>query len=123
MNKIGKILFVMGGLISLVLGVVGIIMPLVPTTPFLLLASYCFVKGSKRFDDWFSSTKMYRKYLESFVQSRSMRLQQKCGILVLTAVLISVPFVMVDVLVMRIFIIFLMICKLAYFTFGVKTLK
>ena len=123
MSKIGKISFVIGGFISIALGAIGIIVPLVPTTPFLLLASYCFVKGSKRFDDWFSSTKIYKKYLADYVQNRSMSLKQKCGILTLTAVLIIFPFVMVDLLVLRIFIIFIMMSKLVYFTFGIKTLK
>jgi len=123
MNKISKVLFIIGGFTSLKLGIIGIIMPLVPTTPFLLLSSYCFVKGSRRFDNWFSSTNIYKKYLANYVQSRSLTLKQKCGILILTAVLISFPFVMVDVVAMRVFIVFLMTCKLVYFTFGIKTLK
>jgi len=123
MNKIRKTLFIIGGFISIILGIIGIIMPLVPTTPFLLLASYCFVKGSKHFDNWFRSTKVYKRYLEGYVQSNCMTLKQKCSILILTAVLISFPFMMVDVLAMRIFIIFLMMCKLVYFIFGIKTLK
>lgn len=123
MGEIGKILFIVGGFISLGLGVVGIVMPLVPTTPFLLLASYCFMKGSEHFDNWFRSTKIYKKYLVDYVQSRSMTVKQKCGILILTAILISFPFVMIEVAAMRVFIIFLMTCKLVYFTFGIKTLK
>ncbi len=40
------------GHISLIIGVIGIFVPLLPTTPFLLLASYCYARGSSRFEAW-----------------------------------------------------------------------
>jgi uncharacterized protein len=56
MNKIVKLLYIMIGFIALGLGVLGLILPVLPTTPLLLLASYCFVKGSERFEIWFKGT-------------------------------------------------------------------
>ncbi len=40
------------GLISLVLGIIGIFLPLLPTTPFVLLSAFCFSRGSQRLHDW-----------------------------------------------------------------------
>jgi len=123
MKKIKKVLFVIVGFISLFLGIIGIILPILPTVPFLLLTSYCFVKGSNRFNNWFMGTKIYKKYLEEYVQSRCMTKKQKFSILFMATTMLTFPFLMVDVLPMRIFIIVLIICKYYYFIFKVKTIQ
>ncbi|HAX73352.1 MAG TPA: DUF454 domain-containing protein, partial [Firmicutes bacterium] len=77
MSKFIKGIYVVVGLISVGLGFLGVILPILPTTPFLLLASVCFVKGSSRFDSWFKATKLYKNHLESFVEERAMTIKQK----------------------------------------------
>ena len=54
------------GLVSLGLGVVGILLPILPTTPFLLLSIACFSRSSKRFENWLYHTKMYQIYVADF---------------------------------------------------------
>ena len=66
MSKIVKFLYIIIGFIALGLGVLGLLLPVLPTTPLLLLASYCFVKGSKKFEHWFKGTKLYKRHLETF---------------------------------------------------------
>ena len=58
MNKVKKYCYILVGLIALALGSIGVILPVLPTTPFLLLASFCFAKGSDRFHDWFNNSKV-----------------------------------------------------------------
>ena len=123
MKTVKKALLVTVGFISLILGIIGIALPILPTVPFLLLTSYCFVKGSDRFDRWFKGTKIYKNHLEEYVESRSMTLKQKCVILLMANTMLAFPFFMVDVLPMRIFIIVLVIFKLYYFIFRVKTIE
>jgi len=128
MNQIKKILFIIGGFISLALAGVGIVanfIPFIPfpTTPFLLLASFCFAKGSKRFDKWFKGTKIYEKYLADYVQTRSMTKKQKVTILAIASFGLLIPFILVAVLPMRIFLIFIALCKYIYFIFAIKTIK
>lgn len=121
MRKITKMLLVLCGLICVGLGVLGVILPILPTTPFLLLASVCFVKGSDRFDRWFKSTKLYKKHLENFVQNRQMTLKQKWTILLTADVMLCFPFFLVDNLHMRIFLVLLVIAKFYYFMFRIET--
>lgn len=122
MNKIKKYFYITLGFIALGLGLIGVILPILPTTPFLLLTSFCFAKGSERFHVWFTNTNIYKKHLESFVRERAMTLKQKVVLLSFVNFMLAFPLILVDVLPMRITIIVLIIIKLYYFIFRVKTI-
>lgn len=123
MKKIFKYMYVIVGFMSLVLGLIGVILPVLPTTPFLLLTSFCFVKGSDWFDKWFKGTKIYKKHLESFVQNKAMTLKQKLSILLFVGLILAIPFFIVDNLHVKVLIIAVVIIKFIYFTFYIKTIK
>lgn len=123
MKKITKIILITVGLISFVIGSIGAILPVLPTTPFLLLSSACFAKGSERFETWFTSTKLYRNHLESFVEERAMTIKQKVCLLAFADTMIAFPLIILESVYIKIFLIAVVIFKYYYFIFRIKTIK
>jgi len=87
--QIKKIIFIVVGCICLALGTVGVFLPILPTTPFYLITLYCFARSSKKLEDWFKGTKLYKKHLESFVEKRGMLPQTKASILITVTLLMG----------------------------------
>lgn len=122
MKSIKKYIYITVGLISVVLGAIGVIFPILPTTPFLLLASYCFAKGSDRFNNWFINTKLYKNHLDSFVKERAMTLKEKICLLAFADFMLAFPLIILDSLFMKILILVLILFKFYYFIFRIKTI-
>lgn len=123
MKSIKKYIYITVGLIAVVLGAIGVALPILPTTPFLLLASYCFARGSERFNNWFINTKLYKNHLESFVNERAMTLKQKVTLLVFADFMLAFPLIFIDSLIMKGVIVLLILCKFYYFIFRIKTIS
>lgn len=118
-----KIVFVFLGFLFTGIGAVGAMLPVLPTTPFLLLASFFFAKGSDRFNHWFKNTKLYKDYLEDYEKERAMTLRTKISILFFASIMLLFPLIKIEILPMRIFILSLYIIKYYYFIFRIKTIK
>ena len=122
--KLKKILLVIIGCISVGLGALGVVLPILPTVPFLLLAAFCFARSSERLNNWFIGTKLYKNNLESYVKGEGMTRKTKVKIMVTVTVLMTIGFIMMDqVLVGRIVLACVWVFHILYFVFGVKTIK
>ncbi|PKL90636.1 MAG: DUF454 domain-containing protein [Candidatus Goldiibacteriota bacterium HGW-Goldbacteria-1] len=80
-KKFGNILFIATGHVSLAFGVAGIFLPVLPTTPFLLLSAACYAKGSKTFYDRLTRHKTFGPYINGYLNGKGMAIKAKiCSI-------------------------------------------
>ena len=122
--KLKKMLLVIIGCIGVGLGALGVVLPILPTVPFLLLAAFCFARSSERLNNWFIGTKLYKNNLESYVKGEGMTRKTKIKIMGTVTVLMTIGFIMMDqVLVGRIVLACVWVFHILYFVFGVKTIK
>ncbi|MFR8479015.1 MAG: YbaN family protein [Anaerovoracaceae bacterium] len=122
--SVKKLFFLILGCVCLILGGIGVVLPILPTVPFFLVTVFCFANSSKKLHDWFVGTDIYKKNLESFVQKKGMTARTKAGIISSVTVLMGLGFFMMkDVPVGRVILAAVWVCHMIYFIFGVKTLK
>ena len=96
MHHLKKAFFIALGCVSLALGTIGIVLPILPTVPFYLLTAFCFANSSERLHDWFIHTTVYKKYIGSYFRRRGMTKKAKC-LLIGTVTAIMVPgFILMD---------------------------
>ena len=76
-NKLKQKLLFIAGTISLAIGVVGIFVPLLPTTPFLLLAAACYMRSSERFYRWLLNNRFFGTYIRNYMEGKGVPLRIK----------------------------------------------
>jgi uncharacterized membrane protein YbaN (DUF454 family) len=93
-----KYLLIFIGIVSLGLGILGIFLPLLPTTPFLLLSAMLFARSSKKLYDWLINHKVFGNYIVSFMKEKAIPLKIKIlsTFLLWATILFSIFFVIED---------------------------
>lgn len=76
-HTIVRWLWIIAGSISLALGIIGIFLPLLPTTPFLLLTAACYARGSERLHNWLLNNKLFGKYIRNYREGKGIPARSK----------------------------------------------
>lgn len=71
------------GVVCVALALIGIVLPLLPTTPFLLLAAACFARSSPRLDDWLHHNRLFGPYLRAYRAGHGIPMPAKVSIIAL----------------------------------------
>lgn len=81
-----KAILIFLGTVCVGLGLLGIFLPLMPTTVFLLMAAYCYSKSSEKFHNWLMTNRLFGKYISDYKSGKGITLRQKIStILILWA--------------------------------------
>lgn len=112
------------GCISALLGAIGAFIPLLPTVPFFLLATFCFARSSEKLHAWFTNTNLYKKNLKSYAEGRGMTWAAKLRIMSSVTIIMAIGFIMMkEVPVGRTVLAVIWCLHLIYFIFGIRTKK
>ena len=84
-SQLVKGLLVVAGTVSVALGVLGIVLPIVPTTPFLLLAAACYARSSERFYVALMTNRFFGPYIRDWREKRGLTLGMKLWIIFVLA--------------------------------------
>ena len=103
-QKALRALLIAAGTICLTLGAIGIFLPILPTTPFLLLAAACYLRSSKRMHKWLLNNRWFGEYIKNYQAGRGIPLKTKIiAITVLwLAIVYSTIFVVNEILIAQI---------------------
>lgn len=113
---------VVGGLVCLGLGALGVVIPILPTVPFLMAAALLFARGSERLDAWFKGTSLYKRHLEGYVSGRGMTRATKIRIMAMVTLLLGMGFALMGAAPLgRAVLAAVWLGHVAYFVFVVKT--
>lgn len=122
--SVKKILYITAGCGGLALGALGAVLPLLPAFPFLMLSAFCFARSSKRLDQWFRQTRLYRENLESFTAGEGMTVRAKIRVAGMVTCLMAIGFMIMltkQILAGCLILIAVWILHILYFAFAVKT--
>lgn len=117
-----RILWLILGFTCATLGTLGIVLPFLPTVPFYMATVFCFSKSSKKLHDKFVSTKLYKKYLESFMRDRAMTMGNKIKVVIMVTIVMGIGFYFMKMPVARIVMGVVWGFHLYYFFGRIKTI-
>ena len=95
-NVAKKYLLIISGSFSVALGVVGIFIPVLPTTPFFLLAVFCYLRSSKKLYRWLIYHKVFGAYIYNYITYRAVLKSTKIGAIIFLWIGLAISILIID---------------------------
>ncbi len=104
-EKVKHLLFIILGTLFLGIGCIGLILPILPTTPFLILAAACYVRGVDRIYGWMMRNRLFGEFIKNYLEGKGIKSMQKVITLVfLWLMIIFITVYMIENMIRRIFL-------------------
>ncbi|WP_076542297.1 YbaN family protein [Shewanella sp. UCD-KL21] len=107
-------LFLITGLTCLTLGTIGIVVPLLPTVPFILLAAYCFARSSTRMHHWLMTHPWFAEALNDWQDKRAINKRLKKKAMIMTTLSFVVSILIVPLVWVKVMLACMLCCLLVY---------
>jgi len=104
-SKLKRGLYFIAGSLCLVLGIIGIVLPILPTTPFLLLAAACYVRSSEKAYNWLLNNKIFGQYIRNYREGKGMPIKIKLITLTFLWITILISILLIRILWVQILLI------------------
>lgn len=106
-SRILKVFFIISGFISLALGILGAVIPVLPTTPFMLLSAFLFSKSSNKFHQWLINHKIFGAIIRDYNKHKGIRMKYKVISVIMILIsaivsLITIPMLAIKILVISV---------------------
>ena len=112
--RLRRLLLTGAGWLCILLGALGVLLPLLPTTPFLLLAAACFARSSPRCREWLLNNKHFGPLLRQWRDNHTIPGRAKIKAIVITAITFAVSIAVVDQLILRLLLLSIAVCVLVF---------
>jgi uncharacterized protein len=94
-NPLIRYILIFSGFLFLSLGIIGVFIPILPTTPFLLLSAACFARSSKKFYNWLLTNKWFGSYIKNYHEGKGITLPVKIIVITLLWITILISILMI----------------------------
>ena len=103
-----RFLFVLGW-ICFALGIIGLVLPIMPTTPFLILSAVLFAKSSDKFYKWLVTHKIFGRFIKDYLKYKAIPMEYKIGYILILWVSFSVSAYFININYIRVIIYIILI--------------
>ena len=120
-NKLIRILWILLGSLFVGIGYLGIFVPGLPTTIFLILAAGCYIRSSEKLYNWLINNKIFGKYIKDYYEGKGMPLKSK--ILAFSMIIIFCSFFVIELIWVQLIVGLAGIIGISYIILRVPTKK